>query len=137
MLPPFLKSYGMHSLWKLKLWRAVLYTCLRTCGLTRSSRRTKGALEPTLESVCRSLLVSYCRIADRFLMIKLALWIFLGFEERYYCVACLTSAKAGSAKMTMRMKWGIMSSEGTGMGKCAKAGSHVVRIGIASSRLEV
>ena len=34
------------------------------------------------------------------------------------------------------MRWGMMSSGGTGMGNCVKTGSKAVEIGIASSRLD-
>jgi len=35
-----------------------------------------------------------------------------------------------------RIRWGMMSSGGTGKGNCRKTGSKAVEIGIASSRLD-
>jgi len=42
----------------------------------------------------------------------------------------------GSARRMSRMRWGMMSSGGTGIGNCMKTGSKAVEIGIERSRLD-
>ncbi len=49
---------------------------------------------------------------------------------------CLMSMRIERARRKMRMRWGAMSSGGTGIGNCMKTGSKAVEIGIASSMLD-